>query len=101
MYNHFMVLNIGLVFFLIALLGIIINRTSLILVLMCLELLLLSVSLLFVYSTTILSLMGGQFAVILILTVAACESALGLAIMVSYYRITGHISIKLLNLLRG
>nr|AEP83092.1 NADH dehydrogenase subunit 4L [Alatina alata]AEP83107.1 NADH dehydrogenase subunit 4L [Alatina alata] len=94
-------MSLGFTLFLIALLGIIINRTNLILMIMCLELLLLAVSLLFVIISSLNGLLDGQVAVIFILTVAACESALGLTIMVSYYRITGHISIRLLNLLKG
>nr|AHV78094.1 NADH dehydrogenase subunit 4L [Alatina alata] len=96
-----MEISLGFTLFLIALLGIIINRTNLILMIMCLELLLLAVSLLFVIISSLNGLLDGQVAVIFILTVAACESALGLTIMVSYYRITGHISIRLLNLLKG
>nr|WOE91085.1 NADH dehydrogenase subunit 4L [Morbakka sp. MKL-2023] len=96
-----MVMAIVFSSFLIAIVGIVVNRTSLILILMSLELMLLSVSILLVVSSGVVDLIDGQLLVVSILTVAACESAMGLAIMVTYYRITGHISIKMINMLRG
>nr|AET13188.1 NADH dehydrogenase subunit 4L [Carybdea xaymacana] len=96
-----MVVLTGLVLFLIATLGIIINRLNLILILMSLEIMLLSICILLIWVSSFYGVVSGYLFTLIVLTVAACESAIGLTMMISYYRITGHISIKLLNLLRG
>nr|BBI37394.1 NADH dehydrogenase subunit 4L [Placozoa sp. H11 HM-2017] len=81
--------------------GIIINKNNIILILMSIELILLAISyLLIVYSVTLDNLLGIIFS-LMVLTVAAAEAATGLAILVAYYRLTGTITIKALNLLRG
>lgn len=87
--------------FILGVLGVSINRTNLILLLMSIELMLLSTSLLFMAGASFYDLMLGQVFTILIFTVAAAESAIGLAIIIAYFRLRGKISIRLLNLLKG
>nr|BAR46004.1 NADH dehydrogenase subunit 4L [Aurelia sp. 3 sensu Dawson et al. (2005)] len=87
--------------FILGILGISINRTNLILLLMSVELMLLSTSLLFMAGSTFYDLILGQIFTIFIFTVAAAESAIGLAIIIAYFRLRGKISVRLLNLLRG
>lgn len=87
--------------FILGVLGISINRTNLILLLMSVELMLLSTSLLFMAGASFYDLILGQVFTIFIFTVAAAESAIGLAIIIAYFRLRGKISIKLLNLLKG
>ena len=69
--------------------------------LMCIELMLLAISFLFLINSIAIDNITGQIFTIMILTIAAAESAIGLAILVAYYRIRGTIAIKTLNLLRG
>ena len=87
--------------FILGVLGISINRTNLILLLMSIELMLLSTSLLFMAGASFYDLVLGQVFTIFIFTVAAAESAIGLAIIIAYFRLRGKISVKLLNLLKG
>nr|YP_010982467.1 NADH dehydrogenase subunit 4L [Phyllorhiza punctata]WOE91026.1 NADH dehydrogenase subunit 4L [Phyllorhiza punctata] len=87
--------------FLLGILGISINRSNLIILLMSIELMLLSTSLIFVITSVFYNQILGQLFTLFIFTVAAAESAIGLAIIVSYFRIKGKVSIKLLNTLRG
>ena len=68
---------------------------------MSIELMLLAISFLFLINSIVLDNLNGQIFTIMILTVAAAESAIGLAILVAYYRIRGTIAVKSLNLLRG
>ena len=91
-----MVLLFGL-----GLLGLMLNRRSFIILLMCLELMLLGVSCGFVWFSEALDSALGLMFTLFVLTVAAGESAVGLAIFVSYYRVRGSISVKSSNLLRG
>ena len=69
--------------------------------LMSLEMLFLSTSFFFIFSSIYLDDITGQIFAILILTVAASESAIGLAILVIYYRIRSSISVELMNLMKG
>lgn len=83
------------------LLGIISNRKSILIVLMCVELILLSVNLNFILFSVYLDDFYGQIFSLFVLTVAAAESAIGLAILILYYRIRGDISINQLATLKG
>lgn len=87
--------------FLIGLSGIYLNRKNIILLLMSIELLLLAVNLNFLMFSVFLDDLVGQFFALFILTVAAAESAIGLALLVIYYRIRGSISIEFINLMKG
>lgn len=91
----------AILLFLIGLSGIMLNRKNIILMLMSIELILLSVNLNFVIFSFFLDDVVGQVFALLILTVAAAESAIGLAILLIYYRIRGSISIDFVNLLKG
>ena len=69
--------------------------------LMSIELMLLAISFLFLINSVVIDNIIGQLFTIMILTVAAAESAIGLAILVAYYRVRGTIAVRSLNLLRG
>lgn len=94
-------LILSIVILLIGILGIILNRSNLIIMLMCVELVLLASTILLLFESRVLYTLFGQIFTIVILTVAAAESAIGLAIMVNYYRLRGTIAVRALNLLRG
>nr|YP_010118125.1 NADH dehydrogenase subunit 4L [Turritopsis lata]QQW46725.1 NADH dehydrogenase subunit 4L [Turritopsis lata] len=90
-----------LIMFSLSLIGIVINRSNIILILICIEIMLLSVCLNFLVNSFLIDNLLGQIYSIYIITVAAVESALGLSIMISFYKVKGSISIRLLNLLKG
>ena len=94
-------LFVSIIIFFIGALGIMLNRRSLILVLVCIELILLSVNLNFVFFSFYIDDFLGQLFVLYILTVAASESAIGLAILVVYFRVHNNISSEGLRLLHG
>nr|YP_010890060.1 NADH dehydrogenase subunit 4L [Resomia ornicephala]WJJ70072.1 NADH dehydrogenase subunit 4L [Resomia ornicephala]WJJ70084.1 NADH dehydrogenase subunit 4L [Resomia ornicephala] len=97
-----MILNLfPYILFLSSIIGIILNRTNIILILICIEIMLLSISLEFIIQSIILETILGQIYSIYIITVAAVESAIGLSIMISFYKLKGSISIRFLNLLKG
>jgi NADH-quinone oxidoreductase subunit K len=87
--------------FFIGIFGIISNRRSILVILMCIELILLSVNLNFVLFSIYLDDFYGQIFSLFILTVAAAESAIGLAILILYYRIRGKILINQVATLKG
>ena len=68
---------------------------------MSIELMLLAISFLFIVNSVIIDDLIGQIFAIMIITVAAAESAIGLAVLVAYYRVRGTIVVRSLNLLRG
>lgn len=90
-----------LLLFFISLLGMFLNKKNILIMLMSLEMLFLSASSFFIFSSIYLDDITGQIFAILILTVAASESAIGLAILVIYYRIRSTISVELMDLLKG
>ena len=92
---------IALILFIIGLSGIFLNRKNIIIMLMSIELILLSINFNFMNCSFFLDDIVGQIFALLILTVAAAESAIGLAILVIYYRIRGIITIELINLMKG
>lgn len=81
--------------------GIIINRKNMIVLLMCIELMLLAVNTNFIAFSQYLNQVTGQAFVFFILTVAAAESAIGLAILVVLYRNRGTINVQALDELKG
>nr|YP_010507949.1 NADH dehydrogenase subunit 4L [Phytophthora humicola]UXG56308.1 NADH dehydrogenase subunit 4L [Phytophthora humicola] len=85
--------------FCLGLFGIILNRQNIIIILMSIELLLLSINLNFIYFAVLIDDIIGQVFSLLILTVAAAESAIGLAIMIVFFKLYGDISIYKINLL--
>jgi len=80
--------------FFVGLLGILLNRRNILIILMCIELLLLSLNLNFIVFSVYFNDLYGQIFSFFILTVAAAESAIGLAIIIIYYRIRGNININ-------
>jgi NADH-quinone oxidoreductase subunit K len=94
-------LAVGAILFTLGSLGIFINRKNVIIILMSIELILLSVNInLVAFSTHLGDLIGQVFALI-VLTVAAAEAAIGLAILVAYYRNRGSIAVEDVNLMKG
>ncbi len=94
-------LIVAAIVFSIALAGIVLNRKSLITLLMCVELMLLAVNINFVALSQYLNQLSGQIFVFFILAVAAAESAIGLAILVIIYRQRGNVRVDKLNVLKG
>ena len=99
MYYEYLTVGIGL--FILGISGIVLNRSNLIIMLMSIELMLLAISFTMTLFSVVIDNLIGQIFTIMVLTVAAAESAIGLAILVAYYRVRGPIAIKSLNLLRG
>jgi len=97
--THFLIL--GAVLFSISIAGIIINRKNVILLLMCVELMLLAVNMNFVAFSYFLGNAVGQVFVFFILTVAAAEAAIGLAILVVLFRNKRTINVEDLDALKG
>ena len=87
-------LSANLFLFFIGLFGIIFNRRNILIILMCIELVLLSLNLNFILFSVYLDDLHGQLFSFFILTIAAAESAIGLAIIIIYYRIRGNININ-------
>lgn len=87
--------------FLTSLVGIAINRRSILIVLMCIELVLLSLNLNFILFSVYFDDLYGQLFSLFILTIAAGESAIGLAIIIIYYRVRGSISMGQSAVLRS
>jgi len=97
--NHFLVL--GALLFAISVVGIFLNRRNVIVLLMAIELMLLAVNLNFVAFSHFLGDLAGQVFVFFILTVAAAESAIGLAILVVLFRNRQTINVDDLDTLKG
>lgn len=97
----FKFLLISIILFFISLFGIFLLKRNLIVILMSIELLLLSVNFNFILFSVFLDDIMGQIFTLLILTVAAAESSIGLAILVMYYRRKGIISINIMNYIKG
>jgi NADH:ubiquinone oxidoreductase subunit K len=94
-------LAVSIILFLLGIWGLFLNRKNIIIMLMSIELMLLAVNLNFVLFSVYLDDSVGQIFALLILTVAAAESAIGLALLVVYYRVRGTISVEFINLMKG
>lgn len=94
-------LALGAVLFCISLAGIFLNRKNVIVLLMSIELMLLSVNINFVAFSRQLGDTAGQLFVFFILTVAAAEAAIGLAILVVFFRNRGTIAVEDVNVMKG
>lgn len=94
-------LAVAAIIFTIGVFGIFVNRKNVIIMLMSIELILLSVNINFVAFSTALHDLGGQVFALFILTVAAAEAAVGLAILVVYFRNRGNIAVEDINLMKG
>ena len=94
-------LTVGAVLFTLGVFGIFINRKNVIVILMSIELILLSVNINMVAFSTHLNDIVGQVFALLILTVAAAEAAIGLAILVVFFRNRGSIAVEDVNMMSG
>lgn len=97
--SHYLIL--GSLLFAISVIGIFLNRKNVIVLLMAIELMLLAVNINFIAFSHYLNNLGGQVFVFFILTVAAAESAIGLAILVVLFRNLRTINVDDLNRLKG
>ncbi len=89
---HYLIL--GVVIFTTGIIGIFLNRKNVIVILMSIELILLAVNINFVSFSIFLNDLSGQIFTLFVLTVAAAEAAIGLAIIVVYYRNAGTINVE-------
>ncbi|MEO1014452.1 MAG: NADH-quinone oxidoreductase subunit NuoK [Pseudomonadota bacterium] len=94
-------LSVAAILFAIGMAGIFLNRKNVIIILMSIELMLLSVNINFVAFSQFLGDLTGQVFAFMILTVAAAEAAVGLAILVAYFRNRGDISVDDANLMKN
>ena len=94
-------LAVAAILFTIGILGIFLNRKNVIIILMSVELILLSVNLNLVAFSSFLGDLVGQVFALLVLTVAAAEAAIGLAILVVFYRNRGSIAVEDINMMKG
>ena len=92
---------VGAILFAIGIFGIFINRKNIIIILMSIELMLLAVNINFVAFSMQLNNLVGQVFAMFVLTVAAAEAAIGLAILVVYFRNRGTIAVEDINLMKG
>ncbi len=97
--NHYLFL--GAILFIIGVLGIFLNKKNVIIILMSIELILLSVNINFISFSTYLGDLSGQIFSMFTLTVAAAEAAIGLAILVVFFRNLGSIEVEKINKLKG
>jgi NADH-quinone oxidoreductase subunit K len=97
--DHFLFL--GAILFTIGVLGIFLNKKNVIIILMSIELILLSVNINFVSFSVYLGDLSGQIFAMFTLTVAAAEAAIGLAILVVFFRNLGSIEVQQINKLKG
>ena len=94
-------LTVGAILFVLGVLGIFLNRKNVIIILMAIELILLSVNINLVAFSAFLGDMVGQVFAMFVLTVAAAEAAIGLAILVCFFRNTGTIAVEDINVMKG
>jgi NADH-quinone oxidoreductase subunit K len=97
--THYLV--VAAIIFTIGVFGIFLNRKNVIIIMMSIELILLSVNINLVAFSSYLHDLVGQIFALLILTVAAGEAAIGLAILVTYFRNRGSIAVEDINLMKG
>jgi NADH-quinone oxidoreductase subunit K len=95
------ILNIIITLFLIGVLGLVLNRKNILITLMSIELMLLAINLNFVIFSIYLDDITGYVFVLFILTIAAAESAIGLAILTIYYRLKNTIRIDIIKKVKG
>ena len=94
-------LAVAAILFVLGVFGIFINRKNIIVILMSVELILLSVNINLVAFSTHLNDITGQVFALLVLTVAAAEAAIGLAILVVFFRNRGSIAVEDVNVMKG
>ncbi len=94
-------LTVAAILFTLGILGIFINRKNVVIILMSIELMLLAVNINLVSFSVYLGDLVGQAFALFVLTVAAAEAAVGLAILVVYFRNRGNIGVEDINLMKG
>ena len=94
-------LTVAAVLFVIGIFGLFLNRNNIIILLMSIELMLLSVNINLVAFSSFMNDLVGQIFTLFVLTVAAAEAAIGLAILVSFFRNRGTIAVEDVNVLKG
>jgi NADH-quinone oxidoreductase subunit K len=94
-------LTVAAILFTLGIFGIFLNRKNVIIILMSIELILLAVNINLVSFSVFLNDLAGQVFAMLVLTVAAAEAAIGLAIIVVYFRNRGTIAVEDINLMKG
>jgi len=94
-------LTVGAILFTLGILGIFLNRKNVIVILMSIELILLAVNINLVSFSAFLNDIVGQIYALIVLTVAAAEAAIGLAILVVFYRNCGSIAVEDINAMKG
>ena len=92
---------IPLLLFILSMIGISVNRSNIIMILLCFEMMLLSIIISFLFGSYYLNNDLGQINSIFIMTMAAIESAIGLSIMIVFSKIKGSVAIRFLNILKG
>ncbi|GAG30685.1 unnamed protein product [marine sediment metagenome] len=97
--GHYLI--VAAIVFALSMAGIILNRKNVIVLLMCIELMLLAVNMNFIAFSQFLGENAGEVFVFFILTVAAAEAAIGLAILVVLFRCRGTINVQELDMLKG
>lgn len=93
-YIYIFIMNLSLILFLIGILGFVLNRRNIILMLISIEIMLLSVTFLILIASLNFDDILGQTFAVYIITIAGAESAIGLGILVAYYRLRGSIQIE-------
>ena len=91
----------NVVVFVMGALGTFLNRRNFITIILCIELMLLSANLIFLNASVGLDDINGQLLALLVLTAAAAETALGLALCVLHYRVRGTLDVEFINLMKG
>jgi len=94
-------LVVNTILFLIGMLGLVLNRKNILIILMSVELMLLAINMNFVVFAVYIDDILGQMFALFVLTIAAAESAIGLAILVVYYRVRGTIAVERVQNMRG
>ena len=94
-------LTVGAILFSLGIFGVFLNRKNVIIILMSIELMLLAVNINFIAFSTFLGDLVGQVFAMFVLTVAAAEAAIGLAILVVYFRNRGTIAVEDINVMKG
>ena len=94
-------LTVAVVLFVIGIFGLFLNRKNIIILLMSIELMLLSVNINLVAFSSFMNDLVGQIFTLFVLTVAAAEAAIGLAILVSFFRNRGTIAVEDVNVMKG
>lgn len=99
--NNYILIYYSLILILIGLWGIVVVRNNLINLLLAVELMLFGISFLFIFFSLFFDDLVGQLMSFFILTIAASESAIGLALLIFYYRLRGLLDIDFINTLKG